>query len=104
MSSRCTHKGHKPDKMDTGSEHELNLGEDLRQFFNMQKNLSTLPKFLPNSEKLSQRSHDGLGYTHKWPNLFPISPDVANFLNRVSITTENWDSVTRAFTKSEQAY
>ena len=65
----------------------MHLREDLRQFFDMPKILWTLPKLLPNPKKLSQRSHDGLGCSTEWPDVFTIIPDVANFLNRVSIAS-----------------
>ena len=77
----------------------MNLRKDLRQYFKMPKILSTLLKLLPNPEKLSRRSHDGLRRTNKWPDLFPISTDVANFLNCLSIASQNRDSMTQAFKK-----
>ena len=96
MDPRWTTDGHDGHK-------NMNLRKDLRQFYKMQKILSTLLKLLPNPEKLSRMSHDGLRRTNKWPDLFPISPDVANFLNRLSIASQNRDGVTRSFKKAECA-
>ena len=65
----------------------MHLREDLRQFFDMPKILWTLPKLLPNPKKLGRWSHDGLGCSPEWPDVFTIIPDVANFLHRVSIAS-----------------
>ena len=78
------------------SRRSMHLREDLRQFFDMPKILWTLPKLLPNPKKLSPRSHDGLGCSPEWPDVFTIIPDVANFLHRVSIGSQHRDSVTPA--------
>ena len=75
---------------------KLHLREDLRQFFDMPKILWALPKLLPNPKNLSRRSHDGLGCSPEWPDVFTIIPDVAIFLHRVSIGSQNRDSVTPA--------
>ena len=75
---------------------KLHLREDLRQFFDMPKILWALPKLLPNPKNLSRWSHDGLRCSPEWPDVFTIIPDVANFLHRVSIGSQNRDSVTPA--------
>ena len=96
MSTRWTGDGHTTDKMDTRSQHEYVPSRGPSAIFNMQNILSSLPKLLPNPAKLSRMSYLGLGCTHEWPDLFPISPDVANFLDGVSIASQNQDSVTQA--------
>ena len=78
MDSRWSHGGRE-------GHTTMHLREDLRQFFDMPKILWTLPKLLPNPKNLSRRSHDGLGRSPEWPDVFTIIPDVANFLHRVSI-------------------
>ena len=80
---------------------KVQLPKDLRQFFDMPKILWRLPKLLPNPKRLSRRTHDGLGCIPEWPDVFTIIPDVANFLHRVSIGSQNRDSVTPALVKKK---
>ena len=93
MVSRYPHDGREGHTKSTRS---CTFGKTFGNFFNMPKILWTLPKLLPNPKNLSRRSHDGLGCSPEWHDVFTIIPDVANFLHRVSIASQHRDSVTPA--------
>ena len=71
-------------------------GKTFGNFFDMPETLWTPPDLLPNPKNLTWRSHDSIGWSPKWPDVFTIIPNVTNFLHCVSIASQNRDSVTRA--------
>ena len=88
VSTRWSYDGHTVDEKDTRSLHEDAPSGRPSAIFWHAKDFVNTPEDAAGSQKLSRRSHDGLGCSPEWPDVFTIIPDVANLLHRVSIASQ----------------
>ena len=80
------------------------LRQLLWEFFGMPKILTPLTELVPMEQEIYRRSYDGLRCSQEWLGIFTTTPEFEDFLNRMSICGQFWDSLRLLLPNNRRKY